>query len=997
MLVSSLTPDAVQRPESPVPMEGSKTNTIQDACLLTEQETSKQVNSTFELDEQVKTVANETAVPKAPNPVTESVPPPAERKPSVPSKSRSGSLAEGAGPIRITSIEAEQVSSTSQSQSVNITEQSFLSQQNLVEVSKLKSSSEVTVETQSQFVSTLTSDSERPYSPFPTSTVPPKSEIISKSEQKVFAQSQTVSSQSVSGFVPVSREQEYSASQFQQQTRQISSQQSSVVSESVLPLQTFADTRPTSQTFPSSAQDHETAKTSPVLSALSTIPTPALKSATEAVVPIEVHSAPVSIPSDTKPVAPALQPVIAQALLNHEAACPSPLLSALTVAPDHPYSPLPSVTKAMVYVPLQSVPVSTQTVKPVSPAAFPFGVQAPLARGAAYPSVIKPASLPTSTQAALNREAACPSPLISALTIAPERPYSPLPTAACPSGILPVQTPSIPAAEQPLRDETQQPLLSAPPYKISGTTRPEPVSTKITPKRPVSSGPLPVIGAFRPIIPTTEFKPITSELVSGKELPFHPVSDDLRAEFAVSPASRPKTPIQRVSTPTSRSQSGTPLQQQKYTTTGLQKPTIIPVYQQQMGEFPGQRPRSATPTCPMTVPRTQTPQLKLASTEVSYTPQKPSASFQRQPPPQKPYASYQPAVPAASVLPQSQTQQPIIPFPNIPLAEYYKTESLGTSLRPTTFSSAQPFPSAQQQQLGPSSLSAPQLEPPGPIFKTSPLAAPQSTALVKSSPLAPPWSEPSVSAPEPIIPKAVPVSATQPISVAKTPSAPSSSSVPNAGGGGIGALGGTQKGASFAGSSAPRRGRGVLTQQSSVGVRIALCARCSSQIRGPFITALGKNWCPDHFVCVNAQCHRPLADIGFVEEKGELYCEYCFEKYLAPSCDKCSTKVKGDCLNAIGKHFHPECFLCAYCGKLFGNNPFFLEDGLPYCETDWNELFTTKCFACGFPIEAGDRWVEALSNNYHSQCFNCTNCKKNLEGQSFYAKGGRPFCKAHAR
>ncbi|XP_021917249.1 PDZ and LIM domain protein Zasp isoform X4 [Zootermopsis nevadensis] len=235
-----------------------------------------------------------------------------------------------------------------------------------------------------------------------------------------------------------------------------------------------------------------------------------------------------------------------------------------------------------------------------------------------------------------------------------------------------------------------------------------------------------------------------------------------------------------------------------------------------------------------------------------------------------------------------------------------------------------------------------------------------------------------------------------------TPSAPITSParpapVPNAGGGGIGALGGTQKGASFAGSSAPRRGRGVLTQQSSVGVRIALCARCSSQIRGPFITALGKNWCPDHFVCVNAQCHRPLADIGFVEEKGELYCEYCFEKYLAPSCDKCSTKVKGDCLNAIGKHFHPECFLCAYCGKLFGNNPFFLEDGLPYCETDWNELFTTKCFACGFPIEAGDRWVEALSNNYHSQCFNCTNCKKNLEGQSFYAKGGRPFCKAHAR
>jgi PDZ and LIM domain protein 5/6/7 len=81
---------------------------------------------------------------------------------------------------------------------------------------------------------------------------------------------------------------------------------------------------------------------------------------------------------------------------------------------------------------------------------------------------------------------------------------------------------------------------------------------------------------------------------------------------------------------------------------------------------------------------------------------------------------------------------------------------------------------------------------------------------------------------------------------------------------------------------------------------------------------------------------------------------------------------QGDCLNAIGKKFHPECFKCTYCGKLFGNSPFFLEEGEAYCEADWNELFTTKCFACGFPVEAGDRWVEALNNNYHSQCFNCT-------------------------
>ncbi|XP_067629375.1 PDZ and LIM domain protein 7 isoform X9 [Eurosta solidaginis] len=201
----------------------------------------------------------------------------------------------------------------------------------------------------------------------------------------------------------------------------------------------------------------------------------------------------------------------------------------------------------------------------------------------------------------------------------------------------------------------------------------------------------------------------------------------------------------------------------------------------------------------------------------------------------------------------------------------------------------------------------------------------------------------------------------------------------------------------FGATSAPKRGRGIINKAVAPGVRVPLCSSCNIQIRGPFITALGRIWCPEHFICVNANCRRPLQDIGFVEEKGDLYCEFCFEKYLAPSCSKCGGKIKGDCLNAIGKQFHPECFTCGHCGKLFGNTPFFLEDGKAYCEADWNELFTTKCFACGFPVEAGDRWVEALSHNYHSQCFNCTYCKQNLEGQSFYNKGGRPFCKNHAR
>nr|XP_026486028.1 PDZ and LIM domain protein Zasp isoform X6 [Vanessa tameamea] len=291
-----------------------------------------------------------------------------------------------------------------------------------------------------------------------------------------------------------------------------------------------------------------------------------------------------------------------------------------------------------------------------------------------------------------------------------------------------------------------------------------------------------------------------------------------------------------------------------------------------------------------------------------------------------------------------------------PLATSTYTNGSSSMFSPSsTLSGPKPFGSSVGSAYSPASL--------------SPRSAPLSPARPAGPPAGPPAGAPGA----PYAPKA-------PVSIFKGSS-----------------VGAAARGKAFGVSSAPKRGRGVLNKAALPGSRVPLCGSCNGNIRGPFITALGRIWCPEHFICVNATCRRQLQDIGFVEENGQLYCEYCFEQYIAPACDKCHAKIKGDCLNAIGKHFHPECFSCVYCQKLFGNNPFFLEDGLPYCEADWNELFTTKCFACGFPVEAGDRWVEALNNNYHSQCFNCTVCKKNLEGQSFFAKGGRPFCKMHAR
>uniref|UniRef100_A0A2C9JGX1 PDZ and LIM domain protein Zasp n=1 Tax=Biomphalaria glabrata TaxID=6526 RepID=A0A2C9JGX1_BIOGL len=182
----------------------------------------------------------------------------------------------------------------------------------------------------------------------------------------------------------------------------------------------------------------------------------------------------------------------------------------------------------------------------------------------------------------------------------------------------------------------------------------------------------------------------------------------------------------------------------------------------------------------------------------------------------------------------------------------------------------------------------------------------------------------------------------------------------------------------------------------SIG-RIPLCSGCNMPIRGPFVTALGKCWCPDHFVCANPQCGIKLLDIGFVEEGGFLYCERDYANYFAPHCDRCGKAVIGECLTALNKSYHPECFTCTQCRQPIGGTKFHIEDGKFYCEADWAAMFQTMCSGCNFPIEPGDRWVEALGKNFHSECFNCATCQVNLEGQQFCAKGGKPFCKKHAR
>ena len=76
------------------------------------------------------------------------------------------------------------------------------------------------------------------------------------------------------------------------------------------------------------------------------------------------------------------------------------------------------------------------------------------------------------------------------------------------------------------------------------------------------------------------------------------------------------------------------------------------------------------------------------------------------------------------------------------------------------------------------------------------------------------------------------------------------------------------------------------------------------------------------------------------------------------------------CVTALDQTWHPEHFVCAACGRPFGESGFHERDGKPYCRDDYFALFAPRCGGCGQPI--ADSYISALSAHWHSECFVCS-------------------------
>ncbi|XP_063043154.1 actin-binding LIM protein 2 isoform X8 [Engraulis encrasicolus] len=91
-------------------------------------------------------------------------------------------------------------------------------------------------------------------------------------------------------------------------------------------------------------------------------------------------------------------------------------------------------------------------------------------------------------------------------------------------------------------------------------------------------------------------------------------------------------------------------------------------------------------------------------------------------------------------------------------------------------------------------------------------------------------------------------------------------------------------------------------------------------------------------------------------------------------CQTCGKPCKGEVLRVQNKHFHIKCFICKVCGSDLAQGGFFVRQGDYICTLDYQRMYGTRCFSCEEFIEG--EVVSALGKTYHPRCFVCASCKQ---------------------
>ncbi|KAE8614684.1 hypothetical protein XENTR_v10008262 [Xenopus tropicalis] len=178
------------------------------------------------------------------------------------------------------------------------------------------------------------------------------------------------------------------------------------------------------------------------------------------------------------------------------------------------------------------------------------------------------------------------------------------------------------------------------------------------------------------------------------------------------------------------------------------------------------------------------------------------------------------------------------------------------------------------------------------------------------------------------------------------------------------------------------------------------CYRCGETCKGEVVRVQTNHF---HIRCFTCQvCNCDLAQSGFFFKNGEYICTRDYQQLYGTRCDSCRDFITGEVISALGRTYHPKCFVCSICRK-----PFPIGDKVTFrgkdcvCQNCSHSLVSDKpikihgpshCAGCKEEIKQGQSLL-ALEKQWHVSCFKCQTCGIVLTGE-YISKDGVPYCES---
>ncbi|XP_054680019.1 actin-binding LIM protein 2 isoform X10 [Grus americana] len=203
--------------------------------------------------------------------------------------------------------------------------------------------------------------------------------------------------------------------------------------------------------------------------------------------------------------------------------------------------------------------------------------------------------------------------------------------------------------------------------------------------------------------------------------------------------------------------------------------------------------------------------------------------------------------------------------------------------------------------------------------------------------------------------------------------------------------------------SQPQAVHSQLEKPSSTAI---LCNNCGNPCKGEVLRVQNKYFHIKCFVCKACGCD--LAQGGFFVRQGDYICTLDYQRLYGTRCFSCDEFIEGEVVSALGKTYHPDCFVCAVCRLPFpagdrvtfnGKECICQKCSLPPSSStsSFPVQNLRNCGGCGSEIKNGQSLV-ALDKHWHLGCFKCSTCGKLLNAE-YISKDGVPYCETdyHAK